>query len=854
MPRLDAYRAKRDFTRTSEPPPAEAGPAEDRGLQGGVFVVQKHAARRLHYDLRLEHGGVLWSWAVTRGPSLDPADKRLAVQTEDHPLDYQHFEGTIPKGEYGGGSVIIWDRGRWTPVEDPVRGMQKGHISFALEGEKLGGRWHLVRLKPRKGESRDNWLLTKAKDEAVRTDGDILAEAPRSVVSGRTVEEVAEGVPAPEPGQVLAKKPFLDRSPAATRGRTGKAAKARPTDAPLPAFLPPQLATLQERPVSGQAWVHEIKFDGYRVQARIDHGEVRLLTRSGLDWTPRFGGRIAEALAALPCETALVDGEIVVAGEDGISSFSALQNALSEGRTGGMVLFAFDLMHLDGRDLTGEPLLARKEELAQVLAGSTAEALRYSEHFVEPGQRMLDHACRMGLEGVISKRADAPYRSGRSEAWVKSKCGQAQEFVVAGYVPSKGSGRGLGSLVVGYREGEALKPAGRVGTGFTVKTADDLKRRLDALASETSPYEGKAGRERGVVWVRPELVVEVSFANWTADGNIRHAVFKGLREDKPAGDVVQEVAAPVPPKAAATEPPAPSAKAPRRKAKAPAVPETSVRLTSPDKVLWPDCGLTKAGLLAHYAAVWPLMAPYVTNRPLSLVRAPNGIAGHSFFQKHAMPGMHEAIHRQQDVDGESLLFIRDFDGMAGLVQLGVVEVHVWGSRVDQVEQPDQLIFDLDPDEGLEGGRMIEAALTLRRRLDELGLASFAKTSGGKGYHVVVPVKPSLAWPEAKEFARTFARAIVEAEPALYTATLSKKARRGRIFVDYLRNGRGATAIAPYSTRARPGAPVAVPIPWSAVEQGLAPNHFRVGMAVPAMDAKADPWLDYGKQARTLAAP
>lgn len=824
MGTLDLYRAKRDFRKTSEPAGRKA---RARKAVGGAFVIHKHAARRLHYDLRLEHGGVLWSWAVTRGPSLDPDDKRLAVHVEDHPLDYGSFEGLIPKGEYGAGAVIVWDEGRWIPKSDPAKAIAKGHIEFALEGHKLKGGWHLVRLQPRRGEKRDNWLLIKSRDEAA-SDVDILAEAPASVLTGRAIEDVERGVPA----SGKAAKTRNGRRPNGGPKRKVKAEAGK-----LPDFVPPSLATLKASPAAGDKWLHEVKFDGYRVQARIEEGEVRLLTRNGLDWTRRFGTALSGALSELRCDTAIIDGEIVVIAEAGISSFSALQAALSQGKHGSFVYFAFDLIHLDGRDLRPEPLLARKELLADLLSEADHASLRYSEHFREPGATMLDHACRMGLEGVISKRIDAPYRSGRVGDWIKSKCVQSQEFVVTGYVPSKASNRGIASLLVGYHEGKSIVPAGRVGTGYSAATAVSLKKRLDGLKAAASPYAGKAGKERGVVWVRPELVAEVEFRSWTADRLLRHASFKGVREDKPPTDVIRELPA--------------SAERARSKKKGvarPATPTTDIALTNATKVLWPDKGVTKQGLLDHYASVWDRMKPHVVNRPLSLLRAPNGIAGSTFFQKHAGPGLHEAVRRLKDPEsGDELLFIENFDGLAALAQLGVVEVHVWGSTVDDIEHPDQMIFDLDPGDGVTVEAVRSATLEIADRLHELGFESFLKTSGGKGYHVTVPLVPRADWGAVKTFTRDFARAIEQSAPKRYTATLAKKARKGRIFIDYLRNGRGATAVAPYSPRARAGAPFAIPISWDDLQEGHSPDQERIGGGIQG----PDPWRDFRASAKPL---
>lgn len=843
---LDAYRAKRDFTRTGEP----AGGKRPRRSRspGGRFVVHKHDATRLHYDLRLEHDGVLWSWAVTRGPSLDPHEKRLAVHVEDHPLDYGDFEGNIPAGEYGAGSVIVWDQGTWTPEGDPAASMKKGHLSFALAGSKLSGSWHLVRLKPRRGEKRDNWLLMKVDDAAARPGEDILEEAPRSVLSGRTNDEVAADRRAktwdtseahPKPAKRKAKAEALP---------TAKAA------AVLPDFIPPALATLQSNPPSGTTWLHEVKFDGYRVQARIAAGKVALLTRTGLDWTDRFGPGIAHALAELPCRDAVLDGEIVVTGDGGVTSFSALQAALSEGRTDRLAFYLFDLLWLDGEDCRGHPLVERKHRLETLLADAPDHRpLRYSEHFVEPGGTMLRHACRMGLEGVVSKLADAPYRSGRSRDWIKSKCTNRQEFVIVGYLPSEKTGRGLRSILVGYRDGPSLRYGGRVGTGFSTRTGDDLKRRLDALKAKAPPFDRAPAGQKGAVWVKPELVAEIEFRSWTHDGILRHASFQGLREDKPAGEVVAEAPAP-----AAKRPTAKDAA--KRKAGRPAPVaarrsgrgDSSVTLTSPDKLLWPDAGFTKQDLLGHYEEVWPRMEPLVVKRPLSLVRAPDGIDGQRFFQKHASKGMHEAIRTLKDPhDGEDLLYIETFDGLAALVQLGVVEVHVWGVTVDALETPDQVVFDLDPDEGLGADDVRAATRDVRDRLDELGLPTFLKTSGGKGFHVVVPLKPKADWTTVKGFAHDFAQAMAQQAPDRYTATLSKKARKGRIFIDYLRNGRGSTTVAPYSSRAKPKGTVSLPIAWEELGS-TAPDAFAMHAASleRALEA-ADPWAGFFKAGRSL---
>jgi bifunctional non-homologous end joining protein LigD len=853
MPDLHRYHAKRDFRVTSEPRGHRA-PAKAKG-QGGIFVVQKHDARRLHYDLRLEFGGVLWSWAVTRGPSLDPSERRLAVHVEDHPVDYASFEGVIPEGEYGAGSVIVWDEGTWTPERDPAEMMKKGHIDFELHGEKLNGRWHLVRLRPRPGEKRDNWLLIKSDDDHADRKHDILEDEPGSVKSGLEVEEVAK--------QPDARRWHSNRKAKNGKAKAGPKAiakeKAKPARkagaATLPRFIEPCLAHLETMPPSGEAWVHEVKFDGYRLQAHVATAGTKLYTRKGLDWTERFGKPIVDALAGLDVGSAVIDGEAVVLADNGVSSFAELQLALSERRFERMIFYAFDLLWLDGKDLREEPLLDRKERLRDLLSGLDEQGeLRFSEHFTEPGRVMLEHACRMGLEGVVSKRADAPYRSGRGHDWVKSKCTLRQEFVIAGYQPSDAAGRHIRSLVMGYHKDGKLVSVGNVGTGFSGKITADLKKKLDRLKTKTSPFSGVAARAKNVVWVKPELVAEIEFRSWTRGGNIRQASFQGLREDKPAAEIVMEK----PDKPAAEE------RTTARKAAnsgsagksdgATGATETPVKLSNPAKELWPDEHVTKKDLLEHYELVWPRMEQFVVNRPLALVRAPDGIHGQRFFQKHSMPGMSAAIHKSHDPeDNEEILFIKDFDGLASLVQLGVVEVHVWGSTVDRIGTPDQFVFDLDPDEGLDVEDVRKAAMEFHDRLDELGLANFVKVSGGKGYHIIVPLKPKADWDTVKSFTHDFAQAMAQAAPDRYTPTLSKKARKGKIFIDYLRNGRGSTTVAAYSSRAKKGATVSIPVTWEMIGDGLKPDAFSIGDdAIRKRLKAADPWADFFAEGKPLS--
>lgn len=821
---LETYNEKRDFTASPEPKgrKAKAG--------GNSFVIQKHAARRLHYDFRLEIDGVLKSWAVTRGPSLVPGEKRLAVHVEDHPLDYGGFEGVIPEGHYGAGNVIVWDRGTWLPIGDLKKAYKKGHLEIELSGEKLQGRWHLVRMGNRDGESRENWLLIKSEDEFARGEDepDILEEQPQSVISGRLVEGLSDDATPKKATKPSPKANKTAPSTAQSSRRSIKGAKA----GEMPDFIEPQLATLVKAAPTGKRWLHEIKLDGYRLQARIDAGKVTLLTRTGLDWTHKFGKEIVDALKGLPLQTAVLDGEIAVQAGSGATDFSLLQQDLSDGRSNRFTFYLFDLLHLDGLDLTGASLVARKTELEAVLKDAPAP-LRYSEHFPDEGGIVLKHACRLSLEGIISKLATAPYRSGRGRDWVKSKCSARQEFVIAGYVPSSVSKTAIGSLVMGYYEEDQLIHAGRVGTGYSNAAAQDLFKVLQPLAVAKSPFAEKltAEERRDVHYVRPDVVAEVEFRGWTADAHLRHAAFRGLRDDKPARCIVRE-SGPQRPVSPAPTPPA----------------ERSVKLTHPDRVYWPDAGVTKEGLADYYAQVWRLMGPYVVNRPLSLLRGPDGITKPLFFQKHAWRGMTKHARLVKDPadekDQESIT-IRDLDGLLGLVQGATLEIHPWGSTLANWEKPDMVNIDLDPGDGADWDQVIAAAREVRQRFANMGLTGFVKTSGGKGLHVVAPVKPKAEWPDVKAAMKALADSMAGDSPDLYVSTITKSKRKGKILIDYLRNGRGATAVAPYSTRARPGAPVSMPLFWEELDEGIAPNYFTVINAPTRLaQLSSDPWADY----------
>jgi bifunctional non-homologous end joining protein LigD len=818
---LKEYAGKRDFARTPEP----AGSAI-RG-KGREFVVQKHAARRLHYDLRLEMDGVLKSWAVTKGPSLTVGEKRLAVRTEDHPIEYLDFEGNIPKGEYGAGSMIVWDRGGWEPDGDPQKGLTKGHLAFTLDGARLKGRWHLVRMRPRSGEKTESWLLIKSEDEFGRHIGDreITDEEATSHISGRTNEELAATGEirkdhAARVRAAKARKAFLPNISKLSGARAGL----------LPAFLEPSLASPCEKPPSGPKWIHEIKYDGYRMQARIDGRTIRLLTRKKLDWTERFLS-IADALKALGLGSAWIDGEIVVADASGISSFNELQADLKAGRLDRFRYFVFDVLYCEGFDLTKVVLKDRKSLLQQLLAIlPPGSSICFSEHLDVDGPTMLEHACRFGLEGIVSKRADLPYRSGRGDHWIKSKCLERQEFIILGYIPSTAASRSVGSLALGYHDNQKLVYAGRVGTGWSQEQARSLRDELETIGATKPPFAKPlpVGTEKGVRWVEPRLVCEIEYRGWTGDRLLRAAAFKGLRDDKSAEEIVLEA----PPKGS--------------KSRVPLTP-VGTRLTHPERILWNEAGITKQGLAEFYADIADWILPHVAGRPLSLLRCPSGTGAQCFFAKHPWQGLDKRVRRVDTGDKEPMLAIDDLAGLISLVQAGVVEIHPWGSTIDHLEQPDRLIFDLDPGENVPWEVVIDAAYDVRDRLATLGLQSFVKTSGGKGLHIVAPIQPEAAWDEVKTFTKAVAGTMAKERPDRYVATVAKRARHARIFVDYLRNDRGATAVAACSTRALARASVSTPLNWEELSPGLRSDHFTVGNMLHRLSSlKRDPWQGFFK--------
>jgi bifunctional non-homologous end joining protein LigD len=835
---LETYRKKRNFAATAEP----KGAAPVAG--SNLFVVQKHDATRLHYDFRLALDGVLKSWAVTRGPSLNPGEKRLAVAVEDHPLEYADFEGTIAKGEYGGGAVIVWDNGTWSPLGDAHKGLKKGHLEFELHGQKLNGRWHLVRMHGKPGEKRENWLLIKGDDEFARAadEADVLEERPESINTGRTIDQLEGESPGWSSKTGKIEKPSAAGAAATPRARISarksgtaparKSASEAGSKVPLPGFVEPMLATLSKAPPTGDRWLHEIKFDGYRLQAHIEDGKVTLWTRGGLDWTKKFGKAVAEALRNLPVRSALIDGEMVVANESGVAEFSLLQADLSDGRIDRFVYYAFDCLYLDRRDLREEPLVRRKELLSKLL-GNEGGAIRYSSHFEEDGKLVLQRACALGLEGIISKASQSVYVSGRGKSWVKAKCSAQQEFVIAGYVPSSTGRKAIGSLSLGVYEGKDLRYVGRVGTGFSSGVAEALFTRLDAMRLRSSPFAKplSTAEARQVRYVRPELIAQIDFRGWTGDGLLRQASFQGLRDDKPARDVVSETTM-------ATN-------------AAPERPKSSVTLSHPDRVYWPDAGVTKEGLADYYAAAWPFMKPLIVGRALALVRCPDGIGGQTFFQKHAWKGLNRNIVLVKDpTEPEELISIRDFDGLMALVQSAALEIHPWGSTVTDWERPDMIVMDLDPGDDVTWASVIAAAEEVRARLENVGLASFVKTSGGKGLHVVSPIKPKAEWPAVKAFTKAIADSMAADSPDRYVSTIPKARRHGKILIDYLRNQRGMTAVSAYSTRARPGASVSMPLAWEELTSEIGPAYFTTRNAPARLSSSADPWADF----RAAAAP
>ena len=873
---LARYRSMRDFHVTREPSGAESRSAKTAAADALPFVIQKHAATRLHYDFRLGWNSVLKSWAVTKGPSYVPGDKRLAVQVEDHPMEYGGFEGIIPKGQYGGGTVMLWDHGTWEPHGDVDEGLAKGSLKFTLNGEKLKGKWALIRMGGRAAnESKPNWLLIKEHDEFERGPGDapITEEAPDSASTGRTMDAIAraedrvwqsnraeKGAPAPavvngKHGQRTAAKP---NRPTPQRNLSRELARV-PKEA-LPKFVSPQLALVAKAPPVGRNWVHELKLDGYRIEARIDRkkSSVQLLTRTGLDWTHRMKA-LAQVMSELPVETALLDGEVVVLDPDGTTSFANLQAAFQEGTKHTLTYFVFDLLHLDGHNLRELPLLERKKLLVQLMTGADSEAsVRISEHLIGDAGEIFSNACKLGAEGIISKLGDGKYCPGRGGNWLKLKCYQEQEFVIGGFTLPSNEIHGVGALILGYYRDGKLIYAGRTGTGFTQKTHRMIRDKLDKLRQPKSPFEKlPAGVSRGVIWVKPELVAQVSFSTWTADNLVRQAAFKGLREDKPAQSVQRE-SPEIDAKQASHQSHSKTAPS-RHAAKAAAADGLPVRLSHPDKVLDETSGVTKRQLAEYYLAVADAMLPFVADRPLTIVRCPDGSGKQCFYQKHKNKMLSGSFGSIDIVDKKSgrpepYITLSTREALVELAQVGVLEVHPWGSCNAHLEQPDRIIFDLDPDESLAWETVAASALEVRKRLNALGLKSFVKTTGGKGLHVVAPIRAEHHWPEVKQFAHNFVLAMESAAPSRFLTKMTKAARPGKIYLDYLRNERGSTAVAPYSPRARAGLPVALPLSWTELKSDRPPR-FRVSdFAQWRKRLSRDPWKEMPKLHQRLVIP
>jgi bifunctional non-homologous end joining protein LigD len=878
--KLSKYRAKRDFEKTAEP----SGSTDIAAAGRRRFVIQKHDATRLHYDLRLELDGVFKSWAVTRGPSLDPHDKRLAVEVEDHPLDYGDFEGTIPKGQYGGGTVQLWDRGYWEPegAGAPEEALASGDLKFTLDGQRLKGSWVLVRMKhDRTGGKRTNWLLIKHQDQYAREgDGDAVLADDRSVASGRAMAAIAAGKgrgPKPfmlaveaaaEPDAVwdsnqgqASDERAKRKTKVAARAAASSKTVAR-SSAAIPAFIAPQLCKSVERPPAGPGWAHEIKFDGYRVQLRVANGKVTVKTRKGLDWTDKFPA-IAEEARSLP--DSIIDGEIVALNDHGAPDFAALQAALSEQKTDDLIFYAFDLLFDAEADLRRRPLSDRKAQLQRLIGqdGQTeGRLIRFVEHFETGGDAVLKSACRLSLEGIVSKRLDAPYHSGRTDAWTKAKCRAGHEVVIGGWTTTDGAFR---SLLVGVFKGEHFVYLGRVGTGYSEAKVKQLLPRLEAVKSTTNPFTGVGAprKEANLNWTRPELVAEIEFAGWTGAGMVRQGAFKGLREDKPPAEVT--VDKPAPAKAAdVLEPGAeaePTGARPDTKPTSGKPSVMGVLISNPDKPMWPDSGdgrpVTKLDLARYFEAVGLWMMAHIEGRPCSIIRAPDGFPGEQFFQRHAMPGASNLVELVTvSGDRKPYLEIDRIEGLAAVAQVAALELHPWNCRPKYPEVPGRLVFDLDPGPDVAFSAVVEAAKDMRARLEALGLVGFCKTTGGKGLHVVTPLavskKKDLTWPEAKAFAHELCQRLAREKPERYVVNMAKKLRGGRIFLDYLRNDRMATAVAPLSPRARPGATVSMPLTWAQVKADLDPKSFTV-RTVPGLLAKSKAWAEYDEGARPLEA-
>lgn len=810
---LQEYHRKRDFNATSEPLGKHAKPRSAHALQ---YCIQKHDASHLHYDLRLELDGTLKSWAIPKGPSLDPKVRRLAVHVEDHPLDYANFEGHIPDGHYGAGDVIVWDRGIWEPEGDPRQAYAKGKLRFRLQGEKLSGVWNLFRTQL--AGKKEQWMLVKSGDGRARS------EAEYSIVEAL-------------PDSVLSERSLPPRRPAKTTSASPRKHKARAKA--LPDKLQPQLATLVDSPPSGD-WRYEVKFDGYRILARIDGDDVRLFTRNGHDWSAKMPRQV-EALKALGLDAAWLDGEMVVVDDNGVADFQALQNAFDTEHDERITYYLFDLPWLGREDLRELPLKARRDTLSRLLEDNASPVLRYSADFEEPVDSLLDSACRLQLEGLIGKRADSPYVGRRSSDWVKLKCKQRQEFVIVGYTDPKGSRHGFGALLLALhdRDSSELRYAGKVGTGFSAATLDSILARLKPLRTAKAPLPSPpTGAEaRGVHWLKPHLLAEVAYAQMTREGIVRHAVFHGLRDDKPATAIDLEKAMPAK-RAAQPQPKAPG----------------SLRLTHPDRVVDATIGATKRQVAEYYAQVADWLLPQLKDRPVALVRAPDGLAGELFFQKNAgQLHIPKVLSYSKAQAGQAAMVLNRADSLLGAVQMNTLELHTWNATNKDFDKPDRFVLDLDPDPALPWKAMLEATQLTLTLLDELGLKVFLKTSGGKGIHLVVPLTRRAGWDEVKDFSHALVEHMAALFPDRLSAVSGPKNRVGRIFIDYLRNGKGATTVAAYSLRAREGLPVSVPIWREELSQLKGADQWNIGNLHERLAQVDDPWSEMARTRQSITA-
>lgn len=827
---LDLYRKKRDFKKTPEPAPKKI-----KKKQGFSFCIQKHDATRLHYDFRLELDGVLKSWAVTRGPSYNPADRRLAVRTEDHPLDYGDFEGTIPKGQYGGGTVMLWDRGSWEPITDPHEGLKDGHLKFKMSGERLKGIWALVRMKPRSGDRGENWLLIKDNDdEAFRgTKAEkFLDKNAFSIKTGRKMEEIAADKDHFWKSNKSEKLEKKDTPKSKVKKKASS--KGRHDLKSLQKLFPSvQLATLVTEPPATKGWIHEIKFDGYRILCLVSNGEVRIMTRNGHDWTDRFPAIVNE-LEKLDVTNAVLDGEAVVLNGEGISHFSSLQEALGEkGDPSQILAYFFDLVFLNDEDLSKNPLIERKKELEKLLSKQRKNSfLKYSDHFETSGD-ILSASCNQGLEGLISKLKDASYTQGRAKTWLKSKCNKRQEFVIVGYTPAKDNFRSIGALHLAFNRDNKLQYAGKVGTGFNARNAKEVYDAISKLEIDKPAVDIPRLARKSSIWVKPKILCEVTFIEWTNTNHVRHPTFEGLRLDKTAKEVTKEM--PMETKKAVKS-------VAKKKSDDEALVVGGVNITHPERKIFDNLDITKGDLAQYMEAVAPYMLQIIKKYPISLVRCPSGITGDCFFQRNPDAHMKKFVKPFIWVGGRGnteheYFYVENAKGIISLIQMGVIEIHPWGSTVDKIDKPTRIIFDLDPDEEVDFEAVKLAALDIRQRLKKLGLESFLKTSGGKGLHIIVPIAAKYTWDKVKEFAGEFANQMARDVPEAYVATMTKKKRTGKIFIDYFRNDYTATAIADYGVRARPGGPVALPIEWSELKNLKSANQFKMNDVIQRLKKK-----------------